>query len=158
MHSTTLMVSATVSMSAITEILSSQFLGNVEAFLHLRGCICHDVSVGICTGTIHVPAPAHHSSHGKQLSAAVDGPKRQNHAVNIAQHSLRWFLAYFLSSMQYSDSHQCPVPVPVLPLRTHLPFRSTGGLKSTVSSHSGYWQLGRQMAFCARFRLQSCYV
>ena len=43
-------------MNEITKILGAQFLGNLEAFLHLCSGVSHDVSVWVRTGAVHVSA------------------------------------------------------------------------------------------------------
>jgi len=80
-----LIISAATSVHTITEILSSQFLSNLEAFLDLRCCVCHYVSIRVCAGTTHVPAMhysqvrrrrlthqmTHVNAHSTQFTATV---------------------------------------------------------------------------------------
>jgi len=45
---------------AVTKILGSQFLGNVEPLLHLCCRVRHDVGVRVCTGAVHVSEAVYH--------------------------------------------------------------------------------------------------
>ena len=51
----------------ITEILGSQFLGQLKAFLYLCGCICDYMGIWVCTGTVHVPTTQGNRNKYKKL-------------------------------------------------------------------------------------------